>query len=116
MLNFGHIERTFWTVFIILPIFTGLLAYDWLPNEAFNEKRHELLSSHEVCRRGGADVAEICRLGSKLCAVAIASTRSSTSAANASGPDHHAGPCVPRGQPSCRRSPARTPGGGQSRA
>ena len=66
MLNFRHLERTFWTVFIILPIFTGLLAYDWLPNEAFNEKRHELLSSHEVCRDVGeaeecGDMADVGR-------------------------------------------------------
>lgn len=45
---FRKIEVGFWIVFVALPIFTGLLAYRWLPNESFDEKRHELLSGREV--------------------------------------------------------------------
>ena len=52
-LTFRRVEQTFWTFFILLPIFTGWLAYDWLPNEAFNEKRHEMIRSHEVCQDVG---------------------------------------------------------------
>ena len=37
-MTFRRVEQIFWVLFIILPIFTGLLAYDWLPNEAFQRK------------------------------------------------------------------------------
>lgn len=62
MIEFRHIETTFWTLFILVPIFTGLLSYDWLPNEAFNDKKDEILSSHEVCRdvgEAGEDCGEM---------------------------------------------------------
>jgi hypothetical protein len=49
LLTFQRVEQTFWTLFVVLPIFTGLLAYNWLPNESFNEEKHEMISSHEVC-------------------------------------------------------------------
>jgi hypothetical protein len=47
------VEQTFWTLFVVLSFFTGLLAYNWLPNEAFDERRHEMISSHEVCHDVG---------------------------------------------------------------
>jgi hypothetical protein len=53
MIEFRHIELTFWVLFILIPIFTGLLAYDWQPNEAYNKNEQEILSSHEVCRDVG---------------------------------------------------------------
>jgi hypothetical protein len=31
---------------LLFPIFTGILAYDWLPNEYYDARRHELLASH----------------------------------------------------------------------
>lgn len=45
---FRRLQVGFWTLFIALPILTGLLAYRWLPNESFDEKRHELVAGHEV--------------------------------------------------------------------
>ncbi len=52
-LTFRRVEQTFWTLFVVLPIFTGWLAYDWLPNESFDEENHEMISSHEVCHDVG---------------------------------------------------------------
>jgi hypothetical protein len=46
--QFRWVERCFWTVFLLLPFFTGLLGYDWLPNESYNPKRHLLLASEDV--------------------------------------------------------------------
>jgi len=48
-----NLRVAFWVVYIVLPIFTGWLAYDWLPNESFDEKRHDLLAAHEVGDRWG---------------------------------------------------------------
>lgn len=45
---FRKLEVAFWIVFIALPIFTGWLAYHWLPNESYDEKEHELLLGREV--------------------------------------------------------------------
>lgn len=59
MATFRRVQQIFWILFAILPIFTGWLAYDWLPNEAFNERKHEMLSSHEVCH----DVGEVEKCG-----------------------------------------------------
>jgi hypothetical protein len=42
-------QTVFWIVYLLFPIFTGLLAYDWLPNESYDERRHKLLTSHDVC-------------------------------------------------------------------
>ena len=47
-LIFGRIQTAFWVLFIVVPIFTGVLAYHWLPNEAFDKERHELLDSHDA--------------------------------------------------------------------
>ena len=41
----------YWASYILVPIFTGLLAYSWLPNESYNPKRHELLQGIEVGTR-----------------------------------------------------------------
>ena len=46
-------------MFFVLPIVTGLLSYDWLPNESFDVRKHEMLSSREVCRDTG--VGDDCR-------------------------------------------------------
>jgi len=42
-------QTLLWVVYVLLPIFTGILAFDWLPNEYYDARRHELLASHEVC-------------------------------------------------------------------
>jgi hypothetical protein len=38
---------------LLFPIFTGILAYDWLPNEYYDARRHELLASHWDCDGNG---------------------------------------------------------------
>jgi hypothetical protein len=38
-----------WWVYFLFPLFSGLLHYQWLPNESYNKTQHELLASHEVC-------------------------------------------------------------------
>jgi len=43
------IEKIFWVIYLVLPIFTGILAYNWLPNESPNKDIHIILSSHEEC-------------------------------------------------------------------
>jgi hypothetical protein len=47
------IMRVFWWSFFLVPLFTGILHYQWLPNEFYDEKRHILLGSHEVCLSSG---------------------------------------------------------------
>ena len=60
----GIIESIFWVLFILVPIFTGLLAYHWLPNEspmlADGQvlKPYEIISSHEECN--DSDVGSQC--------------------------------------------------------
>lgn len=44
-----RLQTTFWIVFVLVPIVTGLFAYRFLPNEYYDPKRHDLLESHEVC-------------------------------------------------------------------
>jgi hypothetical protein len=41
-------ETTFWIAFIILPILTGWLVYDWLPNESFDGRIHEVLQTEVI--------------------------------------------------------------------
>jgi hypothetical protein len=41
-------ETIFWVLYLIIPIVTGLLAYNWLPNESYNPDVHQLIASHEV--------------------------------------------------------------------
>jgi hypothetical protein len=48
-LTLRRLERSFWMLFIALPIFTGWLSYDLLPNEAFDKQHHIAISSHIVC-------------------------------------------------------------------
>ncbi len=46
-------QTLFWWVYFLFPLFTQILAYDWLPNESYNSERHELLAAHEVCDNWG---------------------------------------------------------------
>jgi hypothetical protein len=46
--TFQKAQVSFWIAFVAVPLFTGLLAYHWLPNEGFDKERHESLESHEV--------------------------------------------------------------------
>jgi hypothetical protein len=41
-------EPIFWALYLIVPLITGLLAYNWLPDEAYNPGRHLLIKSHEI--------------------------------------------------------------------
>jgi hypothetical protein len=41
-------EGILWAAYLLVPLFTGLLAYDWLPGEAYSAKRDQLIASHEV--------------------------------------------------------------------
>jgi hypothetical protein len=42
-------EPYFWTIFILLPIFTGWFQYHHLPNEnPYDETRFEIIKSHTV--------------------------------------------------------------------
>jgi hypothetical protein len=41
-------EVIFWVLFLVVPIITGLLAYNWLPNESYNPALHQLIASHEI--------------------------------------------------------------------
>ncbi len=41
-------ESIFWLAFILVPMFSGLLAYDWLPHESYNPETDRLIASHEV--------------------------------------------------------------------
>lgn len=42
-----RIKTIFWCAFVALPLFTGFLQYDWLPEE-YDERRHDLIKSHSV--------------------------------------------------------------------
>jgi len=46
--TFRKLEKYFWLAYILLPLFTGFLSYNWLPNESFDEKKHEQLASRIV--------------------------------------------------------------------
>ncbi len=48
-LTLRNAERTFWVIYLLFPILTGLLAYHWLPNESPMENRDIVVSSHTVC-------------------------------------------------------------------
>lgn len=57
---FKKLEPVFWLAYLLLPIFTGWLAYQYLPNEYYDKKRHELLESHfEECGTQGLESCEI---------------------------------------------------------
>ena len=43
---FKHKELIFWLVFVSVPVFTGWLDYQSLPDEVYDPTRHELLKSH----------------------------------------------------------------------
>jgi hypothetical protein len=43
----NRVQVAFWIAYVALPIFTGWLAYRWLPNESYDQQKHELLESHE---------------------------------------------------------------------
>src|SRR5258707_1244149 len=41
-------ETIFWVLYLLVPTITGLLAYNWLPNEVYNPERHQLIASHDL--------------------------------------------------------------------
>jgi len=42
-----RIKTIFWCAFVALPLFTGFLQKDWLP-EQYDERRHDLIESHSI--------------------------------------------------------------------
>ena len=44
-----RLHKVFWVAFVLIPIVTGILQYDWLPNELFDPERHTALRYREVC-------------------------------------------------------------------
>jgi len=39
----------FWTLYLVVTFFTGILAYNWLPDESFDPEHHVALVQHTVC-------------------------------------------------------------------
>ena len=46
--TFCKVQKYFWWAYVLLPLFTGFLSYDWLPDESYDERKHELLTSYTV--------------------------------------------------------------------
>lgn len=46
--TFRKYEKYFWCAYILLPLFTGFLRYNWLPNESFDERIHYAISSYSA--------------------------------------------------------------------
>lgn len=44
-----RVRIAFWWLFFLVPLFTGILAYKFLPDEAYDERRHEMVASHWAC-------------------------------------------------------------------
>jgi hypothetical protein len=44
---FKRAESGLWFVYVLLPLFTGWIAYHWLPNERSNDERHELIETYD---------------------------------------------------------------------
>lgn len=42
---YRKIAVALWALYVLTPVATGLLAYHWLPNESYDESKHELLDS-----------------------------------------------------------------------
>lgn len=41
-------QEAFWITFLLFPLLTGYLSYDWLPDESFDESHHELLDFEDI--------------------------------------------------------------------
>jgi len=46
--TYEKFKSVFWWAFVLVPLFTGFLRYDWLPNESYDSRVHELVSSRSV--------------------------------------------------------------------
>jgi hypothetical protein len=48
-----HLSRrpdgVFWTLYFVVPFLTGILVYNWLPDESFDSDHHIALAQHTVC-------------------------------------------------------------------
>jgi len=42
---------SFWVVFFVSPVVFGFLGYQWLPDESYDPRRHELISGVDVSTR-----------------------------------------------------------------
>ena len=49
LLDSRRIRITLWIIYFLFPLFSGISQYNWLPDESYDEKIHELISSHEDC-------------------------------------------------------------------
>ena len=57
--KFKKIKATFWVIYILIPLFTGWMTYQYLPNE-YDEQKHDLLASHSVeCGTDGMQSCEV---------------------------------------------------------
>lgn len=57
--KFEKIKAAFWVIYILIPIFTGWMTYQYLPNE-YDERKHELLESHSIeCGTEGMQSCEV---------------------------------------------------------
>jgi hypothetical protein len=46
-------QSLIWVAYVLFPIFSQILAYDWLPNEYFDENRHEAIKTVDMCDGNG---------------------------------------------------------------
>ncbi len=54
LLTLKRFEWLIWVSFFLVPLITGILAYELLPNESFDKTKHDLISSKEVEGSSGA--------------------------------------------------------------
>ncbi len=56
---YGKAKSLFWLIYIGLPLFSGFLSYNWLPQE-YDERQHILIESHSVdCGMNGMNSCEV---------------------------------------------------------
>jgi hypothetical protein len=51
--RFRRIHTTFWVVYFLFPLLTGLFWYKWQPNEAFDPRIHTVIEAHQECTNSG---------------------------------------------------------------
>ncbi len=61
-----RVRTAFWCLFFLILLFTGILQYQFQPNESYDERRHELVASHWACENTSgvgrcADIPDVWR-------------------------------------------------------
>lgn len=57
--KFEKVQSAFWIIYILIPMFSGWMAYQYLPGE-YDERKHELLESHSIeCGTEGMQSCEV---------------------------------------------------------